>query len=232
MDTVRKKARYISEQKVVGFMYWDLGMDVADSSGKNNYFDECCLLRAANRYVSSTAYPDTPAPFALSSAGETVPAGGGAVAVEVQSEEKALGWVVADCPDWISASAVSGIGRTTVILTAAENKSADGRFGTVIFRSSDKQECSVIITQDGAELTGYDKWVQDSFPSGCCRGPDGCGCRSCRGRYPQPDEIRHRTGSVETLRERYESNAGRGVGRMHASGAALACKSAGNGCEA
>lgn len=72
VDTVRKKARYISEQQVAGFMYWDLGMDVADSAGKNNYFDECCLLRAANRYVSSTAYPDTPAPFALSSAGETV----------------------------------------------------------------------------------------------------------------------------------------------------------------
>ena len=106
VDTIRKKARYISEQQVAGFMYWDLGMDVADSSGKNDYFDECCLLRAANRYVSSTAYPDTPSPFALSSAGETIPAGGGAVAVEVQSEEETLGWVVADCPDWISASAV------------------------------------------------------------------------------------------------------------------------------
>ena len=183
VDTVRKKARYISEQQVAGFMYWDLGMDVADSAGKNNYFDECCLLRAANRYVSSTAYPDTPAPFALSSAGETVPAGGGAVAVEVQSEEKALGWVVADCPEWISASAVSGIGRTTVILTAAENKSADGRSGTVIFRSSDKQECSVIITQDGAELTGYDKWVQDSFP------PDAAADRTAADAVPAGDGI-------------------------------------------
>lgn len=111
------------------------------------------------------------------------PGRGGAVAVEVQSEEKALGWVVADCPDWISASAVSGIGRTTVILTAAENKSADGRFGTVIFRSSDKQECSVIITQDGAELTGYDKWVQDSFP------PDAAADRTAADAVPAGDGI-------------------------------------------
>lgn len=121
-----------------------------------------------------------PLPFLLR---ETVPAGGGAVAVEVQSEEKALGWVVADCPEWISASAVSGIGRTTVILTAAENKSADGRSGMVIFRSSDKQECSVIITQDGAELTGYDKWVQDSFP------PDAAADRTAADAVPAGDGI-------------------------------------------
>ena len=60
VDTVRKKARYISEQQVAGFMYWDLGMDVADSAGKNNYFDECCLLRAANRYVSGYSGPLCP----------------------------------------------------------------------------------------------------------------------------------------------------------------------------
>ncbi|MEI3568654.1 MAG: BACON domain-containing protein [Akkermansia muciniphila] len=91
--------------------------------------------------------------------------------------------MVADCPDWISASAVSGIGRTTVMLTAAENKSAAGRSGTVIFRSSDKQECSVTITQEGAELTGYDKWVQDSFP------PDASADRTTVDAVPAGDGI-------------------------------------------
>lgn len=68
-------------------------------------------------------------------------------------------------------------------MTAAENKSADGRSGTVIFRSSDKQECSVIITQDGAELTGYDKWVQDSFP------PDAVADRTAADAVPAGDGI-------------------------------------------
>lgn len=164
VTTIRKKAKYISDQKVAGFMYWDLGLDVADASGKNNYFDPRCLLRAANRYVSSTSFPVTASPFGLSRVGAAVPAEGGTVDVEVQMEEEALGWVAAEHPDWISVSADSGIGRTTVILTAAENKSAAGRSGTVVFRASDKQECAVTVTQAGADLAGYDRWVQDTFP--------------------------------------------------------------------
>lgn len=145
-------------------MYWDMGLDVADASGSNNYFDRRSLLRAANRYVSSTSFPMTASPFGLSRVGASVPAAGGAVDVEVQMKEEALGWVVADSPEWVSVSAASGIGRTTVILTASENKSAAGRSGTVVFRASDKQECAVTVTQAGADLAGYDKWVQDSFP--------------------------------------------------------------------
>ena len=164
VTTVRKKTKYISGQKLAGFMYWDLGLDVADASGKNNYFDPRCLLRAANRYVSSTSFPVTASPFGLSRVGAAVPAEGTAVEVEVQVEEAALGWVVAEKPDWISVSADSGIGRAAVILAASENKSARGRTGTVVFRSSDEQECAVTVTQAGAELAGYDKWVQDTFP--------------------------------------------------------------------
>lgn len=164
VTTVRKKAKYISDQKLAGFMYWDLGLDVADAAGSNNYFDRHSLLRAANRYVSSTSFPVTASPFGLSRVGASVPAAGGTVEVDVQMEEEALGWVVAECPEWISVSAVSGIGRTTVILTAAENKSAAGRSGIVVFRASDKQECAVTVTQAGADLAGYDKWVQDVFP--------------------------------------------------------------------
>lgn len=164
VTTVRKKTKYISDQKLAGFMYWDLGLDVADASGKNNYFDRRSLLRAANRYASSTAFPVTASPFGLSRVGAAVPAEGAAVEVEVQMEEAALGWVVAEKPDWISVSADSGMGRTTVILTAAKNKSAGERSGTVLFRASDKQECAVTVTQAGADLAGYDKWVQDAFP--------------------------------------------------------------------
>lgn len=164
VNTIKKKAKYISDQKLAGFMYWDLGLDVADSAGQNNYFDRRSLLRAANRYVASTSFPVTASPFGLSRVGAVLPAEGGAVAVEVQMENEALGWVVAECPDWISVSADSGIGRMTVMLTAAENKSASGRSGTVVFRASDKQECAVTITQAGADLAGYDKWVQDTFP--------------------------------------------------------------------
>lgn len=112
----------------------------------------------------------TASPFGLSRVGASAPAAGGAVEVEVQMEEDALGWVVAERPDWISVSAACGIGRTAVILTAAENKSAAGRSGTVVFRASDKQECAVTVTQAGADLAGYDKWVQDVFPPGT--GPD------------------------------------------------------------
>ena len=59
----------------------------------------------------------------------------------------------------------SGIGRTTVVLTAGENKSGRPRSGTVVFRASDGQECSVSVTQEAPETAGYDKWVQD-HPSG------------------------------------------------------------------
>lgn len=83
-------------------MYWDMGLDVADASGSNNYFDRHSLLRAANRYVSSTSFPVTASPFGLSRVGASVPAAGGAVDVEIQMEEEALGWVVADSPEWIS----------------------------------------------------------------------------------------------------------------------------------
>lgn len=164
VDTTRRKNKYISDQKLAGFMYWDLGGDISDSRNESNYFDQRSLLRAANRYVSSTSFPVTASPFSLSLVGASVPAAGGAVTVEVQMENEALGWVVAECPDWISDSVDSGIGRTTVMLTVAENKSASGRSGTVVFRASDKQECAVTITQAGADLAGYDKWVQDTFP--------------------------------------------------------------------
>ena len=33
-------------------------------------------------------------------------------------------------------------------------------------RASDGQECSVSVTQEAPETAGYDKWVQDKFPSG------------------------------------------------------------------
>ena len=183
VTTVKKKAKYISDQKLAGFMYWDMGLDVADASGSNNYFDRRSLLRAANRYVSSTSFPMTASPFGLSRVGASVPAAGGAVDVEVQMKEEALGWVVADSPEWVSVSAASGIGRTTVILTASENKSAAGRSGTVVFRASDKQECAVTVTQAGADLAGYDKWVQDSFP------PDATADRTAADAAPAGDGV-------------------------------------------
>lgn len=160
-----------------------MGLDVADAAGSNNYFDRRSLLRAANRYVSSTSFPVTASPFSLSRVGASVPAAGGAVDVEVQMEEEALGWVVAESPEWISVSAASGIGRTTVILTAAKNKSAAARSGTVVFRASDKQECAVTVTQAGADLAGYDKWVQDSFP------PDAAADRTAADASPSGDGI-------------------------------------------
>ena len=183
VTTVKKKAKYISDQKLAGFMYWDMGLDAADAAGSNNYFDRRSLLRAANRYVSSTSFPMTASPFGLSRVGASVPAAGGAVDVEIQMEEEALGWVVADSPEWISVSAASGIGRTTVILTASENKSAAGRSGTVVFRASDKQECAVTVTQAGADLAGYDKWVQDTFP------PDATADRTAADAAPAGDGV-------------------------------------------
>lgn len=36
VTTIKKKTKYISDQKLAGFMYWDLGLDVADSAGSNN----------------------------------------------------------------------------------------------------------------------------------------------------------------------------------------------------
>lgn len=183
VDTTRKKNKYISDQKLAGFMYWDLGGDISDSRNESDYFDPRSLLRAANRYVSSTSFPVTASPFGLSRVGASVPAAGGAVDVEVHMEEEALGWVVAECPEWISVSASSGIGRTTVILTALENKSAAGRSGTVLFRASDKQECAVTVTQAGADLAGYDKWVQDSFP------PDATADRTAADAAPAGDGI-------------------------------------------
>lgn len=183
VDTTRKKNKYISDQKLAGFMYWDLGGDISDSRNESNYFDQRSLLRAANRYVSSTSFPVTASPFGLSRVGASVPAAGGAVDVEVQMEEEALGWVVAESPEWISVSASSGIGRTTVILTASENKSAAGRSGTVVFRASDKQECAVTVTQAGADLAGYDKWVQDTFP------PDATADRTAADASPAGDGV-------------------------------------------
>ena len=166
VTTIKRKAKYISDQKLAGFMYWDLGLDLADSAGRNNYFDRRSLLRAANRYVSSTSFPDTPSPFSLSRVGAALPAEGGTADVEVQMEEENLGWMVTVRPEWLSVSADSGIGRTTVVLTAGENKSGRPRSGTVVFRASDGQECSVSVTQEAPETAGYDKWVQDKFPSG------------------------------------------------------------------
>lgn len=166
VTTIKKKAKYISDQKLAGFMYWDLGLDLADSAGRNNYFDRRSLLRAANRYVSSTSFPDTPSPFSLSRVGAVLPAEGGTADVEVQMEEENLGWMVTVRPEWLSVSADSGIGRTTVVLTAGENKSGRPRSGTVVFRASEGQECSVSVTQEAPETAGYDKWVQDKFPSG------------------------------------------------------------------
>lgn len=83
VTTIKRKAKYISDQKLAGFMYWDLGLDLADSAGRNNYFDRRSLLRAANRYVSSTSFPDTPSPFSLSRVGAALPAEGGTADVEV-----------------------------------------------------------------------------------------------------------------------------------------------------
>ncbi len=133
VTTIKRKAKYISDQKLAGFMYWDLGLDLADSAGRNNYFDRRSLLRAANRYVSSTSFPDTPSPFSLSRVGAALPAEGGTADVEVQMEEENLGWMVTVRPEWLSVSADSGIGRTTVVLTAGENKSGRPRSGTVVF---------------------------------------------------------------------------------------------------
>ena len=102
----------------------------------------------------------------LSRVGAALPAEGGTADVEVQMEEENLGWMVTVRPEWLSVSADSGIGRTTVVLTAGENKSGRPRSGTVVFRASDGQECSVSVTQEAPETAGYDKWVQDKFPSG------------------------------------------------------------------
>lgn len=63
------------------------------------------------------------------------------------------------------------------------NKSAAGRSGTVVFRASDKQECAVTVTQAGADLAGYDKWVQDSFP------PDATADRTAADAAPAGDGV-------------------------------------------
>ena len=64
------------------------------------------LLRAANRYVSSTSFPDTPSPFSLSAWGPPCRRKAARRDVEVQMEEENLGWMVTVRPEWLSVSRI------------------------------------------------------------------------------------------------------------------------------
>lgn len=155
VTTILKKAKYVTHANVAGFMYWDIGEDIADASGKSNYFDEVewknekvhrCLLRAANRYVGSTAYPETLPPFALQTLGADAPAAGGPVNVHVLSENNAA-WTVKAAPAWITCTPRSGKGSGAVALTIAANTQSTRRMGTLVFSATDGQTCSFSVTQ-------------------------------------------------------------------------------------
>lgn len=167
VTTIKKKVKYISDNKLAGFMYWDLGGDVADAAGKINYFDPRSLLRAANSAVSSTSFPMTSSLFSLSRVGAHVSKNGGAVTVKVQTDTPDLAWFVTSCPDMVLVSSSSGTGSTVLTLTVGGNTSGEKRSGLVTFRSADNQECSLLIEQTAAiGPTGYVKWTQDNFPEG------------------------------------------------------------------
>lgn len=168
VTTIKRKTKYIADQKLAGFMYWDNGLDITDSKGQTDYFNERSLLRAANRYNGSTAYPVTPAVFALDRAGVTFPAAASTATIEVQTEDATLGWIVAEKPDWIAVDPPASISDATVTLSATANTSAFERTGSVRFlASATNQECICVVTQAaGRQATGYDKWKQKYFPGG------------------------------------------------------------------
>lgn len=160
VTTTIKKTKFIYDNNVAGFMYWDLGLDVADKNGRCNYFDEASLLRAANRYCASTSYPITLPPFALDATGCILPAAVAFTDIRVLSES-GKGWVATSAPAWLSLSADSGMGQTSPItLTAQANKKSTGRTGTIIFTSMDGQTTFIDVFQAGAK-PGYDTWVND-----------------------------------------------------------------------
>lgn len=174
VTTVKRKAKYIADQQLAGFMYWDLGGDVADktdmtnNSGISNYWDARSLLKAANRYNASTAFPETPPVFALDRAGASVPAAASTCTVNVQAEDGMLGWVVSEKPAWVTIDTPGAIGNATVTISIADNETTAERSGTIVFlASSTNQRCSFTITQDaGTEAKGYDKWKKKHFPGG------------------------------------------------------------------
>lgn len=168
VTTIKKKTKYIADQKLAGFMYWDNGLDIADGKGQTDYFHERSLLRAVSRYNGSTAYPVTPAVFALDRAGVSFPASASTAAIEVQTEDATLGWVVAEKPDWISVDPSGSISDASVTLSAAANPSAFERTGSVRFvASATNQECVCVVTQAAdRQPTGFDKWKKKHFPGG------------------------------------------------------------------
>ncbi|MEG0334298.1 MAG: glycosyl hydrolase family 18 protein [Akkermansia sp.] len=159
VTTIKKKAKYINTNNLAGFMYWDLGEDVADSKRKSNYFDTRSLLRAATRYTGSTSYPVTLNPFSLDSMGANIPASETIIPLQVQSEG-ATAWTITSQPNWITATPQLGVGTTKVTLTVNANKKSASRSGIIIFQSSDGQESTFEINQEGASA-GYDTWTND-----------------------------------------------------------------------
>ncbi len=168
VTTIRKKAKYIANQKLAGFMYWDCGGDIIDGNKQTDYFSERSLLRAANRYNGSTAYPITPPVFTLDRAGLSMPAVASNAALAVQAEDATLGWIVAEKPDWVSVDTPGSLGDATIVVSATENPTVFERSGVIRFvASSTGQECVCVVTQAaGTESSGFDKWRKKYFPGG------------------------------------------------------------------